>query len=228
MPAKTTKKTVAAIATEPTSHDISTLLPSVTSFTTEDDRIKRAKMLWYKINGKETPLDLFLSADLSVDEYQDYIEKIIGDYQPTLAPAYSLQDIASRAFNGVKKRTITTNLKNYCSAHDIDYKALKARKFDAYEAEALRKKLVKEEYPKSKTKSAEKAGKISASVKYALNHADEFEQYLERTHKDKKKTHDQLLLLWSMKRDKQPAFQEKSQKDKEFLYGAMESFRKEK
>jgi len=228
MPAKSAKKNVSSIATEPTSQDISMLLSSVTNFTTEDDRIKRATMLWYKINGKEIPLDLFLSADISGDEYQDYIEKIIGDYQPTLAPSYSLQDIVSRAFNGVKKRTITTNLKNYCSAHDIDYKALKAKKFDAYEAEALRKNLIKGEYPKSNKKSAEKAGKISVSVKYALNHADEFEQYLVRTHKDGKKTHDQLLLLWSMKRDKQPAFQLKSQKDKEFLYGAMESFRKEK
>ena len=182
-------------------------------------------MLWYKINCKEIPLDLFLSEDAFIDEYQDYIEKIIGDYQPTIAPSYSLEDIASSAYDGLKKRAITTNLKNYCSAHDIDYKALKAKTFDSHEAEALRRNLIKGEYPKSNKKSAKKAGLISIDVQFASKHPDAFERYIAMTYTDK--TLDLLLLLWTMKKHKNTDFVKKSKDEKELLYGAMNSFRKE-
>lgn len=208
--------------TEPTHDELTALLSSVTEYTSSSDRIARAKMWWYTIRNLDVPPEVMSTADLSLDEYEEYVASIIKDFVPTPSLTFRLTEILDFVYPKLGKRTKEAHFKKFCESQNLDYKALKETTFEGLEAFELNNRIKNWNNPSSRNSGAKNAGKISGVVRYARAHDDEFHEYLERTYP--KEVRDNLALLWILHREKRSEFNHKPDRDKANLFGALKSF----
>jgi hypothetical protein len=209
--------------TEPTHDELTALLSSVTEYTSPSDRIARAKMWWYAIRNLDVPPEVISTADLSLDEYEQYVASIIKGFVPTPPPTFRLTQILDFVYPKLGKRAKEDHFKKFCKSQNFDYKALKETTFDGLGAVDLKDRIKNWNNPSSRSSGAKIAGDISGMVRYARAHDDEFHEYLEQTHS--KKIRDNLALLWMLYREKKSKFNDKPDRDKNDLFGALKSFR---
>jgi hypothetical protein len=207
---------------KPTTHDLILPITSIDEYGVDDAGSATKAMLWYKKLGKKIPLDVFLDADVTLSEYQEYVSANFSDHEVSRGPNYKLEDVISRAFPDYTKRAAVSHVKRYCKLSKTNYAELKKTTFNAHQAQNLLMKLKTWKNPKSRKSAASKAGEISAMVRYARAHDNEFHEYLEQTHS--KKIRDNLALLWILHREKRFEFNHKPDRDKANLFGTLKSF----
>jgi hypothetical protein len=212
--------------TIPRLQDIIGLLPHVTDFTNDVDRSTKARILWHKLQNKSIPLELILSADISADEYEQYITTILEDYKVQEEPSYKFSDVLSRAYPNLKTRAASAHVKSYCQSNGKDYAALRKATFSAFEAAEFCLNLKNWAIPKSRIKAASNAGKASALMRYAQQRRAEFVRYVKVVHKGVVLLN--LLSLWTMSQENKSLFKQKPEDEKKTLYDTLKSFREKK